>query len=220
MNLSFQDVMKVVGAMLLSLSGGGMVVMAMANWLGKMWANRLMQEDIAKHAKDLEALKFRWEGMNKRVQAELDKTVYVHRVQFETEFKALTDIWNRISDARSALAALGPILENNFSGQDNPLVRQGRFDTKFVRFAEASGELRLAVNNQSPFYPLNIYAEMSRLMDSLIDEEAELKLTDELPFTGPWFERRTQNFTLVRVAADRISEMIRERIKSLSLYPE
>ena len=212
--------MRVVETAILSIGGGAVVVAAMSSWLGKLWAQRLMQKDIAKHAADLEALKSELEGMNKKTQAALDKIVYVHRMQFETEFKSLTEIWSRISDARGALAALGHTPENDFSEQDNPLVRQDRFETKFVKFAMASGELRLAFNNKSPFYPRNIYGETSRLMDSLIAEEVELKQTHELPFTGPWFERRMRNFILVRDAANRISEMIRERIESLSLYRE
>lgn len=210
--------MKVVAATLLSVGGGGMVVMAMAHWLGKMWANRLMQEDIAKHAKDLEALKFRWEGMNKRVQAELDKTVYVHRVQFETEFKALSDIWGRVSNVRAALAELRPQLEIIPPEQDSKLARMDKLEGKFKKFAMASGELRQAAHNQSPFYTREIYDEITRMIDTLSDEEAQLKLSDDPPLTDAWHRRGAQNWTIILNTADRISEMIRERIKSLSLY--
>jgi hypothetical protein len=122
MNLSFQDALRIVGATILSVGGGGAVVMAMSSWLGKVWAQRLMQRDVAKHAADLEALKGKLEGMNKKVQAELDKTVYVHRLQFETEFKALSDIWNKVSSVRAAFAQLRPRLEIISPEQDTQLA--------------------------------------------------------------------------------------------------
>lgn len=220
MNLGFQDVMKIVGATLLSVGGGGLVVMAMSSWLGKVWAQRLMQKDIAKHATDLEALKSKLEGMNKKVQAELDKTVYVHRVQFETEFKALSDIWNKVSTVRQALAGLRPQLEIISPEKDTAVVQMDKFERKFNKFSAASGELRQAAHNQSPFYTREIYDEILRIIDTLSDEEAQLKLTDEPPFTDVWYKRGEQNWTITLSTADRISEMIQERIKSLSLYRE
>lgn len=216
MNLSFQDAMRVVGAALLSIGGGGVVVVALSSWLGKIWAQRLMQKDIAKHSADLEELKSKLEGMNKKVQAKLDKTVYVNRVQFETEFKALTDIWNRVSTVRQALAGLQVIPPE----QDEDLVWMDEFERKFEKFATASGELRQAAHNQSPFYPREIYDEIRRMIDTLTAEEAELKQMDDPRSIAAWVKWGDRNWPLVLNAANRISEMIRERIESLSLYRE
>jgi len=165
-------------------------------------------------------LKGKLEGMNKMVQAELDKTVYVHRVQFETEFKALSDIWNKVSTARAALAGLRPHFEIIPFEPHTELVRMDMFEGKFRTFATASGQLREAAHNQSPFYTREIYAEILRIIDTFGDEEAQLKLTDDAPFTAAWYKRGEQNWTIALNTADRISEMIRDRIKSLSLYRE
>ena len=47
---------EIAQAVLLSLGGGGIIVFALSNWLGKVWANRLMATATAQHEKDLEKL--------------------------------------------------------------------------------------------------------------------------------------------------------------------
>jgi hypothetical protein len=65
-----------------------------------------------------------------------------------------------------------------------------------------------------------IYEEILGMIDILTDEQAELKLRDDPPFTSTWYARGAENFMTVCNAAERISEMIRGRIESLSLYHE
>lgn len=57
------------------------MVFALSSWLGKVWANRLMAAETARHAHDL-AL---W-------RAELEKTLVVHGAQFEKEFSVYEDL--------------------------------------------------------------------------------------------------------------------------------
>jgi len=40
-----------------TLGGAGAIILGLSAWLGKVWANRLMEQDRAKHAADLEALR-------------------------------------------------------------------------------------------------------------------------------------------------------------------
>src|SRR5260221_7098450 len=188
MSLSFQDAFKVVAAAILSVGGGGVIVVGLSSWLGKLWAQLLMQKDIAKYAADLESLKGKLEGANKRIQAELDKTVYVHRVQFETEFKALSGIWAKVAAVRSALAEFRPQLEIVAPDHENDLVPADKLEKKLAKFVNVCGEFRLVVHEYNPVYPKDIYDELERLIDLLTDEEEQIKLTDEKPFTGIWFK--------------------------------
>lgn len=48
---------EIASAVLLSLGGGGIIVFALSNWLGKLWANRLMSAETAKHTQYLEELR-------------------------------------------------------------------------------------------------------------------------------------------------------------------
>jgi len=70
--MSVSDIFITAGAILGSVGVGGATVAALSGWLGKVWANRLMEQDRAKYASDLEALKSRFEQSHRRLQAELD----------------------------------------------------------------------------------------------------------------------------------------------------
>jgi hypothetical protein len=55
--MNTETAFEIAGAVLLSLGGGGVIVLGCANWLGKIWANRLMSSETAKHNQELEKLK-------------------------------------------------------------------------------------------------------------------------------------------------------------------
>lgn len=50
-------IFEVTGAILLSLSTGGAIVLGLSSWLGKVWAERLMAKETAKHNHELEQLR-------------------------------------------------------------------------------------------------------------------------------------------------------------------
>jgi len=54
--MSLTDALSVAAAVIASLGGGAAIVLALSNWLGKIWANRLMEADKARFARDLKAI--------------------------------------------------------------------------------------------------------------------------------------------------------------------
>ena len=55
--MSLQEALQIGAVVIGSLGGGGLIVFAMSNWLGGVWADRLMQQEKAKHDADLERLR-------------------------------------------------------------------------------------------------------------------------------------------------------------------
>ena len=53
---SVTKLLELAAAILVSLGGGAANVLGFSSWLGKIWANRLMEKDKAEHAKELERL--------------------------------------------------------------------------------------------------------------------------------------------------------------------
>ncbi len=72
------DIWQTVLAVLASLGGGGLIVAALASWLGKVWAERLMIRERAEHAQDLERLRADLTARNAeeiaRIKSDLDLT--------------------------------------------------------------------------------------------------------------------------------------------------
>lgn len=55
--MSFTEIFSIAGAIIASIGGGAAIVLALSSWLGKIWANRLMEADKSRYAKELETVK-------------------------------------------------------------------------------------------------------------------------------------------------------------------
>src|SRR5947209_5919232 len=57
MQLTTTDLANITLSILVSLGGGGTIVLSLSNWLGKMWAERFMQKEQARYEKEPEDFK-------------------------------------------------------------------------------------------------------------------------------------------------------------------
>ncbi len=55
--MTLTDAFALVGAALVSIGSGGGIVLLLSGWLGKVWANRIMEADRARHTQELEKLR-------------------------------------------------------------------------------------------------------------------------------------------------------------------
>jgi hypothetical protein len=54
--MNIEQAFEIAQAVLLSIGGASVILFMLSNWLGKVWANRMMVNDRAKHASDLAEL--------------------------------------------------------------------------------------------------------------------------------------------------------------------
>lgn len=126
--------MELIGA----LGGFAVVVAGTSAWLSKIWTEKVLEKDRQHYRKELESLKSKYEAANKTLQSQLGKIVHVHRVQFETEFKALTEIWAKVADLRSEMAGLRPQVDTSVGGED-AMEKYGR---RLPRFSQTLEEVK------------------------------------------------------------------------------
>lgn len=55
--MDWEDALKLVGAGIVSIGGGGIVVAALSSWLGKIWASRILANETHQLTMELEAAK-------------------------------------------------------------------------------------------------------------------------------------------------------------------
>lgn len=55
--MRLSELAEIVVSVLLSLRGGGAIVLGLSNWLGKVWAERLMEREKSRYQKELEDFK-------------------------------------------------------------------------------------------------------------------------------------------------------------------
>ncbi|MFS2094539.1 hypothetical protein ACCC96_16165 [Pseudomonas sp. Pseusp11] len=55
--MSWEEILKLMGAAIFSLGGGGVIVFALSSWLGKVWAGRILANETHQLTMELEAAK-------------------------------------------------------------------------------------------------------------------------------------------------------------------
>ncbi len=148
------------------------------------------------------------------LQGELDKAVHVHRVQFETEFRVLSDIWTKLSLLRAAMGGLRPRMDVVDPDED-PKERLAR---RLRRFEEAFDTFVRAVDDQSPFYPEEIFQELSAALQIARRESTSVSV-ERPEQKAAWFKEGVANFDALVQSANRVSSLIRKRLSDLQVHP-
>jgi hypothetical protein len=86
--MTFEDTIKIATAILFSLGGGGVIVLALSNWLGKVWAERVMVQERAKFERELTELRLKLERDNQENISKLRTELEIYR---DTFLKAHSD---------------------------------------------------------------------------------------------------------------------------------
>jgi hypothetical protein len=81
--MTTEMIFEVAGAILLSLGTGGAIVLGLSSWLGKVWAERLMAKETAKHNHELEQLR-----SSLQIQADQSAQTYRQKIDLYKEVGA------------------------------------------------------------------------------------------------------------------------------------
>ena len=83
--MNVTDVLKVAIAVIGSLGGGGVLVLALSSYLGKIWATRILESDRAKYQQLNTELQHNLDVATRRLQIELDTVSLVHKLRTTEE---------------------------------------------------------------------------------------------------------------------------------------
>jgi hypothetical protein len=86
-----------------SFIGGGLsagaIIIILSSWLGKVWANRILEKDKAKY-------KIQVDTLLQDLRTENSKELFVHRLQFEKEFEIYKELWVAVLELEKAIIPL------------------------------------------------------------------------------------------------------------------
>jgi len=199
-------------AILTSLGGGSLIVLSISSWLGKVWAERVLAGEKHKFTSELEQIRAELQQARDRLGAELEKTVHVHRAQFGVEFRALRIVWTRLVRLRSCLGALYQRFQIVSENEDETVRRKRRIG----EYCDALARYFWAVHNFSPFYSKQICEQLMSCLDIAQREEINARTFQE-NFRQESMAEGRQNFERLSEAVDKVSDMIRLRMESLSV---
>lgn len=81
--MPLSDIFSIASTILVSIGGGTAIVFAFSNFLGKVWANRLMEKEKNEHTRELEALKSSFLKDSESYKIKLKKSELIFEKQFE-----------------------------------------------------------------------------------------------------------------------------------------
>lgn len=84
------DLNQVISSIILPVGGTGAIIVGLGAWLGKLWANRILDIEKARHARELEKLK-----------SELEFEKLKKRKISDERFKLYNEVWHAFQDLKS-----------------------------------------------------------------------------------------------------------------------
>ena len=97
--MDINDIFKISGAIIGSVGGAAVIIIGLSTWLGKVWANRILEQDKLRYSLELEKIK-------NELKSETEKRNFVFSLYFEGQFKLYNDLWVSLSDLQDGVELL------------------------------------------------------------------------------------------------------------------
>jgi len=130
--MEFVDIMAIAGAILASIGGASLIIGVLSSWLGKVWASRIMQKEIADHNKELEKLKSEFLLDTESFKTRLKKSEYI----FEMEYDAASKL---VEIRRNLLPTVDRPEMDYYEANDVMAENFGRIETDLGLFLKRYG---------------------------------------------------------------------------------
>jgi hypothetical protein len=81
--MRFQELLELSGVILGSIGGGAIIIFSFSNWLGKLWAIRLMEKEKAAYSQELESLRNKLIQDTENYKIKLKKSEFIFQKEFD-----------------------------------------------------------------------------------------------------------------------------------------
>ncbi|WP_233604980.1 MULTISPECIES: hypothetical protein [Corallococcus] len=208
-------------SILLSIGSAGGIILGLSNWLGKVWANRILEREKlaiqrelqalqAESAQRLHTLKERTDVLLKNIEAEHSRRHRVHNLQFAKEFQLYADTWKALHALKIKTLTLRPVGDV----VDVRETEEERRERRYKEFAEAFNAAVSVIAENEPFFPREVFVKIHELQN-LSRREAfsyYYKGRQKKGFDMKYWEEAEENQQRIIEQVDAICEAIRTRI--------
>ena len=211
------------------VAGSLLEVFGLFRWLGDLWLGRILEQEKAKYTKELEQLRANFaqalEGYKDELarsktllQAEIDRAVFVTRADFETEFEAYKQVFAALAEVRLTMAGMRPMLSVS-NPDETEEDRRNNLAKRLRALMDAYDKVVTLVENLGPFYPQELYSVLLDCLGAAHLEILLIRTSGLTMFTPQWYEQGQKQMDKFTDAYSRVSNIIRERIASLTIVP-
>lgn len=92
--MTFKEIAEVGLTIIASLGGGGLIVVALSSWLGKIWADKMLNNYKAELDKELEDIKSRHASEIEKYKSELEKARSDYQRYSGRKFEIIEETWS------------------------------------------------------------------------------------------------------------------------------
>ena len=91
--MEYSEYLKLLGAILTSVGGATVVIIALSKWFGDFLSKRLLDNYNNKHKSELEGLKIKYQGELEKTKTDLEKAKSQFIRYSEKQFDLYNDLW-------------------------------------------------------------------------------------------------------------------------------
>jgi len=150
-----REVWEVASAILLSIGGGGALVLGLSSWLGKVWANRILQNEKSQHQIEIENFKNELQKELEWLKGNQEKALYVTKLQYDNEYRIYQELWEVMHVCIKRAKLLCTI--SNVESDLDPSYRRKQFLSRYGSFQIALESYDELIDKYSPFYTNEFY---------------------------------------------------------------
>lgn len=103
--MTLQEVLTIGAAVVASLGGGGLIVFCLSSFLGKVWADRLMESERARHNQELERLRATLSAENEKAVAQMRTELEIYRERHLKAHRDKVEMYRMATDIIAAILA-------------------------------------------------------------------------------------------------------------------
>lgn len=149
-----KEIFEIVSAILISLGGGGTIIFALSSWLGKVWANKILENEKKEHQLEIENYKSQLSISLSKINSINERTLHIFKVQYDKEFDIYQDIWEKMYDCIVGTLNLYPVFED--VPVDNS-EKEKWTKSKYHNFVNKYNLYSRTIDRYAPFYRDDFY---------------------------------------------------------------
>jgi len=200
-----KEVLEVALTVIGSLGGGGVIVLGLSGYLGKVWADR----GLAKQKQEYDQLNIAFNNQlgiaTRRLQIELDAIGHLRKLTIESELEKLNALWKSLAVVEITFGTL-PRADLKLGNFTDDQKREHCFDLA-MRFSKSANEARTVWRQEALSIPPHIEQETAALL--LVANKEQMSTLDHTyPLDSTSFANSDEQKKFFEDRATRYSEFL------------
>lgn len=102
---------EIIKEIIALLGGATIVLAALFAFIGKLWLSRDIEREKYNLQKQMIQIQNELSATNKKLEAELQRSIHVDKIQFDYEFKIYQEVWSSLVSLRMVTMRLRPTID-------------------------------------------------------------------------------------------------------------